>query len=110
MNGLWQLKTATVFKYVDMVETKCFKQTHQHSTVAIIIFADFCGVTLSTIFSTANLKCVGYTIHYMVLKWLKLQWLHTLNRKWDSVKESRKKIITNSNTIIGLIPAVSYWN
>lgn len=75
MNGLWQLKTAVVFKYEDhyMVETKCTKQKHQPSTVSIIIFVDFCGVSLYTPLSPANLKCASCTVHYMVLKSLKLQ-------------------------------------
>ena len=111
MIGLWQLKAAAVFHYGDdyMVETKCTKQKHQLSTISIIIFVVFCGVLPYTPFSPANLKRANCTVHYMVLKWLKLHWLYTLNRKWDRMKESRKKKITYYNTILGLMPAVSHW-
>lgn len=107
MNGLWQLNTDTVFKYSE--QTKCTMQKHHPSTVSITIFVDFNGVTLYTPFCTANLKCSSRTIHHLVLKWLKL-WLHTSNRKTRQGKKIKQTNSTNSNTILGLMPAVSYWS
>lgn len=104
MNWLWQLNTDTVFKYSD----KCTVQKHHPSTVSITIFVDFCGVILYTPFCTVNLKCISCTIHYM--EFVTKIMASYFKQKNEKGKKNQKTNITDSNTILGLIPAVSSKN